>query len=124
MRQHVSDYRNVLEVASLEEAQNTLMYMSTISMEKDMYLETQLTTEQKDALLEAILKDCQAGTMAQDGNFHPNQSMLFYVDLYFEMPNPEVKFATINRTITLYVYEDCENTLAVLRGVDFEETDG
>lgn len=124
LRQHVSDYRNVLEVASLEKAQNTLRHMNAISMEKDMYMDVQLSEEQKNVLLEAIVKDCQAGTMAQDGNFHPNQSMLYYVDLYFEMPNPEVKFATISRTVTLCVYEDCVNTLAALEKVDFEETDG
>ena len=124
LRQRVSDYRNVLEVASLEEAQNTLMHMTAISMEKDMFLEVQLSEEQKNTLLEAIVKDCQAGTMAQDGNFHPDQSMLFYVDLCYEKPNPQVKFAPISRTITLCVYEDCENTLAALRSVDFEETDG
>lgn len=119
-----SDFRNVLEVGSLAEAERTLTYMTAISLEKDQWQENQLTAQQKTALLEAILKDCQAGVMAQDSNFHFDSGILYYVDLYFESPNPGSKYTSTRRTKTIYVFEECTNTLAALRSMEFEEMDG
>ena len=71
--------------------------------------------EDIQALMQAILKDCQAGIMAQDYTFHPNEDIHLWV--FFDAAAPQ-KYGNIGIIETgrsyrdLTVFSGCENTLA------------
>lgn len=62
-----------------------------------------------ERLVSAILADCEAGTMAQNGNFHNGDYSLYWI--------------SFGNGLEITVYADCENTLNWLReyGLDVDE---
>lgn len=69
-------------------------------VEKTIYSDGELRS-----LYEAILADCEAGTMAQDWDFHPNESNVYWLNF--------------QSGLSLMVFTDSENTLQWLRDHGF-----
>ncbi len=65
------------------------------------------------SLLSAIEADCQAGTMAQNWEFHPGQEF---------MGNLTIRYITDRNTeiIDITVFADCKNTIAYLKSLKTE----
>ena len=62
-----------------------------------------------ESLVSAVLADCEAGTMAQDYNFHNHEDSLYWL--------------LFSNGLEVTVFADCENTLNWLRdyGLDVDE---
>lgn len=70
-----------------------------------------LTALQQEELIQAILEDCEAGTMAQ-GNYHANSRNEQAYHLYFELFN---KKTLSYYHVSVWVYSDAENTMSWLK---------
>lgn len=68
-----------------------------------------LKDEDIPGLIDAILQDCEEGTMAQNYLFHCNEGIDYQISLYY--PHPGGTFTDYS---IAYVFEGCENTLRYL----------
>ena len=97
--------------------------LTGVSLNSVSLPQEQVTPENLDALLRAILADCEAGTLVQHPAYHPEpvltnedgESILWDYSLYLE--SDRSKYA-----LHLYVFSDSENILAWLEENSMIET--
>lgn len=119
LRLFMSDPRAVFGVEDLQQVRDNLLQMNIYLHGGDKLLEI-TDRDRMEALLDAILTDCRAGTMAQNGNFHRYQELIANVDVTWKVPNGEGVNVDPNgaRGEYLQIFEDCVNTAAFLETLD------
>ena len=120
LEEYFNDYRNVFRVGSREELMNRLGDVNVTSLKHDNWMENRLTEAETQTLVDAILQDCQEGNFAQDGNFHPNDGVCYYVDMEFRRPTGD-KRVLLTYLDTIYVYETSIHTIAYLDTLNWKQ---
>lgn len=92
----------------------SLSNVRCIQASTEQHLQYDIPEAEVEELLEAIIADCNAGTMAQSfayqigSGFVPEESFYGYAELYYEVPMSDGMARDCER---LVVYPGCENTL-------------
>lgn len=112
-------YFSSVEAVLGKEAEDLSSYIANLN-DMAIYAESQLfvsAPRQMEALLAAIIADCEAGTMAQEWAFHHDEDSIGSIELTFNkvLPSLGQKFLDIR------IYPSNENTIAWLEanGVEF-----
>lgn len=63
-----------------------------------------------DELLEAMRLDCEAGNMAQEHNFHPDNEVVYWIEFNLESG----EYERLHTYLNLNIFPACENTIRVL----------
>ena len=120
LKAYFNDYRNVFQVASREELTDKLGGVNITSLKHDNWMEKRPTEAETQALVDAMLLDCREGNFAQDGNFHPNDGVCYYVDMEFRRPTGD-KRVILTYLDTIYVYETSIHTIAYLDTLNWKQ---
>ena len=96
---------------------------------KEEYFHASLTDPaQVQGLLAAVKADCDAGNMAQSWSFHQEDDtsswLYIYDDYYYESEYTQESIGNIHAeySLSLNIYESCENTIAYLDSLELEGT--
>lgn len=118
LRLFLSDPRAVFGTEDWQQVRENLLQINVYLYGGDELLEI-TDRDQMQALLDGVLADCQAGTMAQHSYFHRYQEQIASVDVGWKVPNAEGVNVDPNgaRNEHLQIFEDCANTVAFLEAL-------
>lgn len=110
VEQEIAKFLSQPEIALGDLYENQQLLLSTIYLKPSAHQYVYFTEEEGRVLLDALIADCEAGTMAQHDNYHDGAG--------YELPlrwKPDWKYVSVS----LVIYPEAENTMAWLEQQEF-----